>query len=221
MQAGDEDYPSDVLLYEQFDVGVFGDAPGRLRAQQGRVSAGRQRGLNVLCEDREDRIRQLRHDEADSAAGMLPQLLRAFVSEKVERREDGLPSGGRDRFLPVENARNRCGRYPRLPSQIRKPDAIRHAHPRGNSAPRPETSRRRADVDVTTSMRRFDVTTSMRRRRSAHKFTATCGAVAYPCEIRRLTEAAVRCRQLSKEASCRRSPSSVVSRRRRLPARRA
>ena len=118
MKARNKDDSGHVLLQKKLDVGILGDSPCRLRAQHWRVPVGGKCAFDILREDREYRIRQFGHDEPDSSAGVFPQLFRAFVSEQVERCENGLTRRRSNCFLAVENARDRCGRYPRLLSQI-------------------------------------------------------------------------------------------------------
>ena len=60
-----------------------------------------QRAADDLGERREDRVLQLRQDEADQAGALTAQLGRAFVPEHVERGQDG---GGSPRRRPASRS---------------------------------------------------------------------------------------------------------------------
>ena len=64
VQPGDEDDPGHPAFEQHLRVLVLVDAAGRLRAQHRRVALPGQRRLDDLREGREDRVLQLRHDEA-------------------------------------------------------------------------------------------------------------------------------------------------------------
>ena len=64
----------------------------------------RERAAHHLGEGREDRVLQLRQDEADEARPLAAELGRALVAQDVERGQDGLARGLGDAGLAVEHA---------------------------------------------------------------------------------------------------------------------
>ena len=105
VQAAGEDDARDLLLEQQVDVVRLGDAAGRLGAQDRREALLGEGAADDLGEGREDRVLELRQDEADEPGAFAAQLGRPFVAEDVERGEDrlagrlgdaGLARSGRD-----------------------------------------------------------------------------------------------------------------------------
>jgi len=68
IEAAGEDDAGDLVLEEHVDVGGLGDPGGRARAEDGREAALREGVRDDLREGGEDRVLQLRQDEADKAA---------------------------------------------------------------------------------------------------------------------------------------------------------
>ena len=83
-----EDHPRDLPLEQHLDVLGLRHAP-RPRAQHRVEAALRQRPGHDLSECGEDRVLQLRDDQADHAGLPPAQVRRPLVADHVQRRQDG------------------------------------------------------------------------------------------------------------------------------------
>ena len=75
----------------------------------------------IWANEREDRVLQLGHDQADQAGAALAQPRGAFVAEHVERGEDGLPGVRGDAGAVVEHPGHRGLADLRLPGDVSEP----------------------------------------------------------------------------------------------------
>jgi hypothetical protein len=121
VQSGDVDDAGDAAVDEHLGQLVLGRPARGLGGQHRRVALPRQRLADDLRQGREDRVLQLRGDQADQALAALAQPHRTFVAEDVEGGQHGLAGGGGDARLPVEDAADGRLAHPRLQRDVRKP----------------------------------------------------------------------------------------------------
>ena len=104
--AAGEHHPGHLALEQHVDVLGLGHAAGA-GAQHAVEPALRQRTTDHLGKSREDRVRQLRHDEADHPGPAATQLGRSLIADDVERGEHRIARRGRDPGLAVEDTADR------------------------------------------------------------------------------------------------------------------
>ena len=126
MTSGDEDDSGDTAVHQHLDVLVLADAAGCLGAQQRSVSGGGQELLDLLGEERKNRIAQFRHDQPHEALGGLVHGLGSLVSQDVERCEHLPPSRVGHIGLSIEYTRDGGGGDARLVSDVGESESLWH-----------------------------------------------------------------------------------------------
>ena len=102
--AGDKDEPADAVLDERREMVELGRRTRRLRADEGDAARARDLLLEMVGKGGKDRVRQLRHDNADRRGARRVFTGWTVVAQLIDRRQDSAARVFGDLADAVENA---------------------------------------------------------------------------------------------------------------------
>ncbi len=120
VQPAEEDHTGDLLLEQQLDVVRLGHAARGLRAEHRGEAPLRQGAADHLGEGGEDRVLQLRQDQADQSRALAAQLGRTLVAEHVQGGQHSAAGLVGDAGFAVEHPADRRLAHPDLLGHLGK-----------------------------------------------------------------------------------------------------